>query len=474
LKYTAVSLLQDAKRLHQAGRLTDAVQLYQEILRSSRTQPEALYGLGMAHAQMGRLSEGERMVGEALAIDPGFAEGWRARGLMLKHLGRREEALACLDWALALKPDFPEARSLRVDLLPEKVRPEAALAQLERSLALHPEDAACWNNRGSILVAIGRRSDALASFDRALSIRPDFVEALCNRATLLFELNRLEEALAGFDALLAIEPGLAAGWNNRGNTLTRMGRFEEAVASYDHALVLQPEFAEAAENRVLPLFELGRTARSPPKYMRGLFDGFARHYDDTMLAKLDYRGHLQVRAMAERVLPRLQPPWRILDLGCGTGLVGTVFKDLALGGRFDGIDIAPRMIDAARARGIYDSLILGDLETVLAEPGPSYDLIVSADTMTYFGDLAPVLSGVASRLEPGGFYVFASEAKNGDGWEKTMVHRFRHGEAYLRAEAVGAGLDCLDIMECALRLEENEPVAGFAVALKKPKRSTGY
>jgi len=52
--------------------------------------------------------------------------------------------------------------------------------------------------------------------------------------------------------------------------------------------------------------------------------------------------------------------------------------------------------------------------------------------------------------------------------EKTKVHRFRHGQSYLRAEAGQAGLETLKIAECVLRLEENEPVRGYAVALKKP------
>src|SRR4029077_16651226 len=121
--------------------------------------------------------------------------------------------------------------------------------------------------------------------------------------------------------------------------------------------------------------------------------------------------------------------------------------------------LSPKMIQAARAREIYGHLIVGDLEAMLAETGPSYELIVSADTMTYFGDLAPVFSGVARRLAPGGFYIFASEAKPGNGWEQTEVHRFRHSEAYLRAAALRAGFAFTDIVECTLRREKNEPVS---------------
>jgi predicted TPR repeat methyltransferase len=203
--------------------------------------------------------------------------------------------------------------------------------------------------------------------------------------------------------------------------------------------------------------------------MRGLFDDFSSHYDETMLEKLKYRAHLHLRELAERVLPRLTPPWRILDLGCGTGLVGESFKDLAAGGRLDGIDIAPRMIDAARARGFYDEPILGDLETVLHTPGPSYELILAADTMVYLGDLAPTFFGVASRLEPEGFYIFAVESASDGEWQQTQANRFRHSLAYLKAEAERAGLVFVDAMECALRQEASTSVAGLAVALQKPR-----
>jgi len=126
------------------------------------------------------------------------------------------------------------------------------------------------------------------------------------------------------------------------------------------------------------------------------------------------------------------------------------------------------MIEVARKRGIYDDLILGDLETVLAAPGPSYDLIVSADTMVYLGDLAPTFRGVVNRLVAGGYYLFACEAKDGTGWEQTAASRFRHSEAYLRDEAARSDLAFFARMDCTLRYEKEAPVPGFAVALQKP------
>jgi predicted TPR repeat methyltransferase len=445
------------------------------------------------------------------------------RGVALANMKRYPDALACFERAVAMRPDFVEALSNHATTLLEMERTEEALGGFDRTLAIDPFHAISWNNRGNALVemkryseavdsyeralainpefpdarrnrlyALGelnrngprfaeilcaqavemmqqqRRDEALNRFDEALAARPDFVEAHAGRGTVLLELTQLEAALASFEAALAIDPRHAISWNNRGNTLAAMKRFEEAAESYQRALAIEPGLTEAAENRDNAFFELRRGTRCPPGYMRGLFDDFASHYDETMLEKLGYRAHLHLRTLADRVLPRLTPPWRVLDLGSGTGLVGDAFKDLVGGGRLDGIDIAPRMIDAARRRGIYDDLILGDVETVLAEPGHSYELILAADTMIYIGDLSAVFAGVSKRLEQGGFYLFAVESMDQEGWEQTPKNRFRHGESYLRAQAQRAGLDFVEMMECTLRRESSEPVKGFAVALRKP------
>jgi predicted TPR repeat methyltransferase len=312
-----------------------------------------------------------------------------------------------------------------------------------------------------------RLEQALECFDRALAIKPQFAEALSSRATAFLELGRTDRAIADFDRALALDPAHAISWNNRGNALAQTGRLEEAIASYDKALALVPFLPQALENRDSAMFQLKRASRCPPGYMRHLFDSFAPTYDQTMLQKLGYTAHLHLRALADRVLPQGPAPWRILDLGCGTGLVGETFKDLAAGGRLDGMDLAPRMIEAARARAIYNELILGDLEVLLPAPGPSYSLVLAADTMIYIGDLERTFRGVAGRLEPGGFYLFAVESKDGEGWEQTPMNRFAHSESYLRGLAGQTGLDFIAIEPCRLRNEGLVPVSGFAVALRR-------
>jgi predicted TPR repeat methyltransferase len=393
-------LMRNAASLHQAGRLAEAGQLYQQILRANPRDSDAIYALGIIHLQSGRLEEAQNLLAETLRIRPRFPEALCSRGIALMQLRQREEALAC--------------------------------------------------------------------FDQAVAIMPNFVEAWSSRATALLEMNRLEEALSAFDRVLALDPKHAISWNNRGNTFVAMRRLEEAVESFDKALALKPDLEIAQNNRMLALLELKRVPRIPAHAVRALFDDYSSYYDTAMLEALSYRAPQHLRALLERVWPEASASLHILDLGCGTGLSGEAFKDLAGGGRLDGIDLSAKMIDEARKRSIYTEFIVDDFESALAGLDRSYDLAIGADALIYSGDLGPALAGVMRILKPGGLFLFTLEKRNAEGWEQTTANRFRHGETYIRSAATATGFQSLDVTECPLRSESREPVVGFAVALKKP------
>jgi predicted TPR repeat methyltransferase len=207
-------------------------------------------------------------------------------------------------------------------------------------------------------------------------------------------------------------------------------------------------------------------ARAPPGYVRHLFDQFSSGYDARMLGQLDYRAHLILRELADLMLPG-QQGLDILDLGCGTGLTGVAFSDLAR--CLDGIDLSPRMIEEARARGIYRRLTIADLESALAEDGPGYDLILAADTLVYIGDLGPTFRGAQARLKPEGFLLFTLEKKEEQGYGLGSKRRYRHSEDYVRQEVARSGLDVMGLLHCTPRQDANSPVDGLAGALQRPR-----
>jgi predicted TPR repeat methyltransferase len=281
----------------------------------------------------------------------------------------------------------------------------------------------------------------------------------------VLEIGNPEEAIRGFDAALTMDPRHVFSWTSRGNAFMRMKRYAEALSNYETALAIEPGFRAAQDNRKIALYGLGRLDRCPPEQLSGLFDEYASNYDESMLQQLGYRGHIVLRELAGRLI-RDGNAIRIADLGCGTGLVGAAFADLARGGRLDGIDVSAAMIGKSRERAVYTQLIQGDIEDVLSTDGVSYDLIVSADTIIYFGALNRLFALVRQRLVPAGLFLLALEAKSGEAWEQTPANRFRHSESYVRSVCAETGFSVLVLENFHIRREHNQPVEGFAIALR--------
>ncbi|HEY1837923.1 MAG TPA: tetratricopeptide repeat protein [Rhizomicrobium sp.] len=299
----------------------------------------------------------------------------------------------------------------------------AALATARETAMLNPNVAVVVIALGEVLLASGRLPTAIAEFQRALRLDPENTDA---------------RFLLGCAWLEAGEPDKAL----------------EAFAQIENHAGLGEKLAEAEAMRSAP--------RSNPRYVRHLFDQFSSDYDARMIGQLGYRAPAILRELAALVLP-VQSRLRILDLGCGTGLSGAAFADMA--GAIDGVDLSPAMVAKARERGVYRTLFVGDIETALHGLADCYDLALAADTVVYLGDIAPLLAQLSRKLPAGGYFLFTVEKADGEGFELGPKRRWRHSQSYLRAAATHAGFDICGFVDCVPRSEAGVAVEGHAVAL---------
>ena len=160
----------------------------------------------------------------------------------------------------------------------------------------------------------------------------------------------------------------------------------------------------------------------------------------------------------------------ILDAGCGTGLCGEHVKPFAR--RLVGVDLSLEMLKRAGVRKLYDDLILGELTAFVGAAPAAWDLVVSADTLVYFGDLAPVMAAALRGLRPGGHLVFtverASEAEAPQGFRINPHGRYSHTEAYVRRVLSASRLEPRRLTHVHLRLELKKPVEGLLVVAARP------
>jgi tetratricopeptide (TPR) repeat protein len=245
----AASLFADGVKLHQAGRLADAEEIYQRILAALPDHADCLHLLGLIFLQRGDHALALAQIDRALEKNPNDAVALNNRGIALKELKRLDEALASYERAIAISPHYVAALLGKADVLKELRRFEEALAGYERALAADPNCMPAYANRGDVLHELKRFGEALASCERALALRADVAEVHAIRGNALFGLQHYEEALGSYDRALALRPAMAEAYYNRGNALHELRRFDTALASYDRALALRPDYAEAHYNR---------------------------------------------------------------------------------------------------------------------------------------------------------------------------------------------------------------------------------
>ncbi|HKY18916.1 MAG TPA: methyltransferase domain-containing protein [Rhizomicrobium sp.] len=305
------------------------------------------------------------------------------------------------------------------------------------------------------LLAAGDCQGALEEAREAVSLNPDVAVAIVALGEALLAADALPAAIAELQRALRLDPGLARARELIAAAWLEAGEADKALESL--------HFLENPPSEMIAACEAIKTApRSDPGYVRHLFDQFSADYDQRMIGQLAYAGPQILFDLAALVMPG-RDRLTIFDLGCGTGLAGAVFKPLAA--RLEGVDLSPAMIEKARVRGIYDCLDVADLETALAVPGVSYDLILAADTLVYLGDLRRVFETAHARLKPDGYFLFTVEAGEGPSFELGSKRRWRHSEAYLRGLAERAGFEVAGLVAATPRLEANQPVKGLAVAL---------
>jgi len=397
------------------------------------TQARQLFLAGIEHFGAARFAAAEEAFAAALNLVPGRPSVLGNLGIAKVQLDKFAEALPLLQAALAGDDNQPDAwRAL-------------AIAQME----------------------LGRHTDALESLASARDSGVDPLVVQLLTAQCHARRGARDEGIALYRAVLAAHPELHEAWTELGHVLREARRHDEAAAAYREARTrggdattldyflgaLQPQ-ADA------PLPE------APRAYVEKLFDDYAGDFDDHLVNQLGYTGH---RLLVER-LPAAAPARfaRVLDAGCGTGLIGPLIRPRA--DELIGMDLSAGMLEKARARGIYDQLDQGDLVDYLARPHAPYDLVLVADVFVYIGALDTVFQLLAERLVPGGWLAFTveeSKAEGGNGVELLPSLRYAHRPDYLRRLAGAHGFEWVDSLAMALRYDRKQGIEGLCVFLRK-------
>src|SRR4051794_19501937 len=337
-----------AIRLQQSEQWAAAEDIYRQVLDQRPECPEALHFLGVLEHQRGRGDAAIPLIEKSVELEPDRPDWYSNLGIVLQDRLRLDEAIVAYRRAIALQPDHANAHNNLGVLLRAQDQPAEAEAAYREAIRINAEHIDAYTNLGILLNGQKRTYEAVMCFCKVITLRPQHPEARRLLALAHCALGELDKAIELFDAWLKEEP-------------------DSAVAR--HMLA-------ACSGRDVP-------PRASDAFVESTFDSFAASFDGK-LAALSYRAP----ALVEAMLGGGAEPSRdldVLDAGCGTGLCGPLVAPYAR--RLVGVDLSAGMLAEARHREVYDELVRGELTAYLRRAAGAFDVIVSADTLVYFGPL---------------------------------------------------------------------------------------
>jgi len=413
----------------------------------------------------GRLAEAAAALNGVAAAAPQDPRVYLTGAALAHAAGNQPQELLSLKRAVQLAPQWWPAYAELAKALLRQERLGEAVAVANKAVELAPREMFALEVAVAVANGAGDAAAARRHLQSALVLRPGDLAIRRMLGIVLDKLNEHAAAEELWRGILAELPDdvSALGW--RGVCLIALGRNGEACVSLERALQLAPEHPD------LP-FQLARArGETPPSQplasVRQLFDDYANRFDVHLRDALQYRVPELVAQIIRKRHPELDIS--VLDLGCGTGLLGTQLGPIK--GALVGVDISRNMLDQAARLNRYAELRQGDLLGAMHEfAADSFDYAVANDVFIYVGDPTASIEASWRVLRPGGALIFSCESARED--EGALVlrasKRYAHSRSSVESICRAAGFLRITLESIDVRLDgEQKPIPGFLAIAEK-------
>ncbi|MFA6038368.1 MAG: tetratricopeptide repeat protein [Legionellales bacterium] len=445
-----------ARQLTLDERYLDAIQLYEKILLSEPAHVPSHYNLGLIAAKMGELEKARTHFETVIRLEPNFPQGHfqLAQIELLEY--KPLEAITQLQIAVDLQADYTDARHLLACTLMQQGKDREAAEQFETLLQRTPEHANGHLNFALLKFHLKEVEAAKQLLESAIALDPTLVEAHYHRGVIAMQQGNIERAILEMQETLDRQTDHFAANYNLAILYKMQHHYKLAVFYLKKAQALEP--ANESIRFLLAAFEQQKTPLIAPKtFVQELFNHYADTYDQHMEQVLHYKTPAQLHELLNPYRHLLPQNPKILDLGCGTGLVGQYFQDL--NAAFIGVDLADEMLTQAKQKNIYQELMNADILEYLKTTQEKFDLIIASDVLNYFGDLNPIFTACKRVLNPKGLLLFSIELTDQQDYFLHAHARFSHQSDYIKT-IMQESFELLAEKTNTLRFQENNPVNG--------------
>lgn len=382
----------------------------------------------------------------------------------LKETHQYEAADSYYKQSLVIQPNQPDALTNYGLLMQANAKLDEAINLHKKALQLAPEHNIALYNLAYALNEKGENETSLQVYSKVIEVMPYHVRALCDIAHVFGKLKQTEKALPFLQRAMEVSPNDEHVHLNLGITHKMMKNIDLAEASFNEVIRINPN-NQTAKYYLAIMTGDGSINSSPDDYVQELFDGYAETFDDQLIEKLQYKTPWLIGDMVKKHADATQK-YKILDLGCGTGLAGIYLTDLS--DNMVGVDLSEKMLKKAEERNIYDELVVSGIDQYFETHDFQPDIVVSADVFVYIGDLTSIFLAVSHSIKDDGLFVFSTEdSPDCNEYELRDSGRFAHNETYIKQLADKHKFSVLENNKMIIRQESNKPINGQLYMLYK-------
>ncbi|MDR1694354.1 MAG: tetratricopeptide repeat protein [Lactobacillaceae bacterium] len=489
-----------AVSLNELGKYYESIDMYNRAIELNPDIAEAYNNLGLIFLHLGEDLKAKEFFSKSIEINPDFADAKANLALAEKDydtLRGLNIPIAAYYLSLLYQGDGNFEKALEYALKTEEYNQIAELylltgdikkaeSYLKYCLSANPSSASALINLANIETNRKLFDDAEKKYKKALDISPDDVNAHINYANMLYLSGRLHEALEENRKAVVLNSDIPEISNNIGIIQKDFKEYEQAVDLFFNAFAKNPgkdEFAINIAETLQLMVQSGKNEEAVkiakkwkelfPKntfaihsyasltndnvlqndavYSEKLFEHFAENYEDT-LKNINYNLPNKIKEKARSI------EGRILDLGCGTGLLGIAIKNDK--NKIIGVDISANMLRKAKEKNVYDDLICADIASYLQEK-QKFDWTFAADVFSYIGNLENIISMCDSKN-----LCFSIESGENEDFYLTETGRYKHNETYIDKILQKNSFNA-EKHEINLRLENGVPVKGMLFLARK-------
>ena len=233
--------LKQAIKAHQVGRLEEADHLYQKILETQPTHPDANHNLGVLKVLLNKSADALLLFKIAVESNPSIEQYWYSYSNTLIREKKLEEAEAISRKAIKFKPNFVTIHFNLGFILNEIGKFKEAELSYKKAITLKPEFVEAYYNLGVTLQALGRTDEAVESYKKAIMLKPKFVEAHNNLGVILKDLGKFDDAEASYKKAIEYKVDYAEALSNLGEVQKLLGRIDDSLSNYKYAYQLKPD-----------------------------------------------------------------------------------------------------------------------------------------------------------------------------------------------------------------------------------------